>query len=112
MLEKVFIVNSESLGHGDMDLGRKMMGAFLRKLWANDNKPDAIILYNSGVKLAAKGSHVLDAMQGLHDCGVDLIACGTCVSHYGLENTVEAARVSGMEEIASILLTAKSVITV
>jgi len=53
--------------------------SFLRKLFALGTKPDAIILYNSGVKLLADGSSVLDAMEALFKAGVDIIACGTCV---------------------------------
>lgn len=111
-MKKVIIINSESLGRGDEGLGQRLMGAFLRKLWAREEKPDAIICYNSGVKLMAKGSTVLDAMDGLSGAGVDILACGTCVEHYNLMNDMQVGRVSNMEEIASILMTAESVVTV
>ncbi len=111
-MKKVFIINSDSLGAGDQDLGQKLMGAFLRKLWASDTKPEAIICYNSGVKLTAKGSPVLDAMDGLYSAGVDILACGTCVEFYNLKNDIQAGRISNMEEIVSILATAESVVTV
>ena len=111
-MKKVIIINSESLGRGDEGLGQRLMGAFLRKLWAREEKPDAIICYNSGVKLMAKGSTVLDAMDGLSGAGVDILACGTCVERYNLMNDIQIGRVSNMEEIASILMTAESVVTV
>lgn len=111
-MERVIIVNSEFFGKGDEWLGKKLLGAFLRKVWANSNKPDAIILYNSGVKIAATGSEMLEVIVGLHESGVDILACGTCVSHYGLEHAMHSARISNMDEIAGIMLSADHVVTV
>lgn len=111
-MKKAIIINSEFLGKGDENLGLRLMGAFLRKLWAHDKKPDAIICYNSGVKLMAKGSPVMDALSGLQEAGVEILACGTCVEHYSLTGDIVAGRISNMEEIVSILLTADSVVTV
>jgi selenium metabolism protein YedF len=111
-MKKVVIINSDSLGRGDDNLGQRLMGAFLRKLWAREEKPDAIICYNAGVKLIAKGSAVLDVLSGLQEAGVDILACGTCIEHYNLVNDIKVGRISDMEEIASIFMTAESVITV
>jgi selenium metabolism protein YedF len=111
-MKKVVIINSDSLGRGDDNLGQRLMGAFLRKLWAREEKPDAIICYNGGVKLIAKGSAVLDVLSGLQEAGVDILACGTCIEHFNLVNDIKVGRISNMEEIASIFMTAESVITV
>jgi len=107
----VVLINSEFLGRGDDELGRKLMGSFLRKIWAREPKPDRIVFYNSGVKLLAEGSGVLDAATGLIGAGVDLIACGTCVSHFKLDGKVAAGRVSNMDEIAGILVDSERVVT-
>ena len=111
-MDSVIIINKETFGSGDLELGTKLMGAFLRKLWAKQNKPDAIILYNAGVKLAAFGSPVLEVFHGLHEAGVDILACGTCVDHYGIDEAAMEARVSNMEELSDLMLSAASVITV
>ena len=111
-MKKVIIINSEFFGRGDDGLGEKLMGAFLRKLWAKEEKPDAIICYNSGVKLMAKGASVLDAMMGLYEAGVDILACGTCVEFYGLNSDMQAGRISNMDEISAILMSAESVVTI
>ena len=110
-MDKVIIINNESFGNGSEELGKKLMGAFLRKVWAKDGKPDTIILYNSGVKIAAEGSPVLDAVTGLMEAGVDILACGTCVEFFKLENAIKAGRISNMDEISSVILNAKSVVT-
>ncbi len=54
----------------------------------------------------------LDALHGLHDSGVDLIACGTCIDFYALTDKVDVGRVSGMEEIVDLTQKADSVVTV
>jgi DsrE/DsrF-like family. len=111
-MKKVIIINGESLGRGAEDLGQKLMGTFLRKLWAGELKPAAIVCYNSAVKLMTDGSNVLDALTALEEAGVDILACGTCVDYYQLEDKLQVGRISNMEEIAAMLMTADSVVTV
>ena len=106
------VINSEFLGSGSNELGSKLMGSFFRKIWASAQKPDRIIFYNSGVKLLAQGSPVLDAMEALANAGVDLIACGTCVAFFGLQDKLAFGRVSTMEEIASIITGSAGTVTV
>ena len=110
-MKKTIIINSETLGSGSKELGEKLMGSFLRKICILESKPDTIIFYNSGVKLLAKGSSVLDALDTLFNAGVDVIACGTCVAYYELNDKIVIGRVSNMQEIASTLLDSESVIT-
>ena len=112
MLRRAIIVNSESFGKGNEELGKKLMGVFLKKLWASDNKPEWIIFYNSGVKLLAVGSDVIDALDALFTAGVDLLACGTCITFYGLDDKLKIGRISNMDEIVAVLMKAENVITV
>lgn len=111
-MDRIIIINKETFGSGDDGLGQKLMGAFLRKLWAKPVKPDAIILYNAGVKLAAAGSPVLEVFHGLHAASVDILACGTCVDHYGIDEASLEGRISNMEEISDLMLSSASVVTV
>lgn len=106
------VINSRQLGHGDPELGERLMGSFLRKLWGQAKKPKAMLFYNSGVQLLAEGSSVLDALHELDKSGVELIACGTCVSHFELKEKIVVGRVSDMQEIVELLLRSRSVITV
>ena len=111
-MKKLVVINSEFFGRGSDELGKKLIGSFLRKVWSQDDKPDAVIFYNSAVKLLEKGSPVLDALDALAAAGVDLIACGTCVTHYELKSKLALGRVSDMQEISSSLMSAERVITV
>lgn len=109
---RVVIINGDSMGHGDTELGQKLIGSFLRKLWAGEKKPETVVFYNSGVKLLTRDSTVLDSLQGLAGAGVDLLACGTCVSFFSLKELLVVGRVSDMGEIAGLLMTADQVVTI
>ena len=111
-MKTAIVINNESFGKGDNELGIRLMGAFLRKLWASDALPDIIICYNSGVKLLADGSSVLDALEGLSVKGVEIIGCGTCIDHFHIGDSIRVGRKSDMAEIVSIMMSYNKVITV
>lgn len=111
-MKKTLIINSEFMGSGSAELGHQLMGSFLRKLWGADNKPARILFYNSAVKLLTKGSPVLEALDGLFEAGVDLIACGTCVAYFDLKDKIVIGRVSDMNEIAGSMLNDNDVVTI
>ncbi|PIQ88884.1 MAG: response regulator SirA [Candidatus Omnitrophica bacterium CG11_big_fil_rev_8_21_14_0_20_42_13] len=111
-MKKTVVINNEILGRGNDDLGRQIMGSFLRKLCLENNKPEKIIFYNSGVKLLVKNSGVFDAIELLLKSGVDLIACGTCVNYYELKDKIEPVHISDMVTIISTLMNSDNVITV
>lgn len=111
-MKKTMVINSEIMGKGSEELGKNLMGSFLRKLQVNKDKPDIIVLYNSGVKLIAQGSSVLDALDALFKTGVDIVACGTCIGFFGLKDKVVVGRVSNMQETVRILMESENVMTV
>lgn len=111
-MKKALVVNSEYMGAGDNELGAKLIGSLLRKLWAAETRPEAILFYNSGVKLLAEGSSALDALNGLYEAGVDLIACGTCCTFFDITEKVKVGRIGDMQEISGIMMSADSVVTI
>ncbi|WP_105615198.1 sulfurtransferase-like selenium metabolism protein YedF [Vallitalea okinawensis] len=111
-MKTLIVINNESFGKGDDELGKRLMGAYLKKLWVRDEMPDTIVCYNSGAKLVAKGSMVLDALNGLYEKGVDILACGTCLNHYHLADQVKVGRSTDMGEIVELMMTYDKVITV
>lgn len=110
-MKTTVVLHSETLGKGNDELGKTLMGAFLRKLWASEKKPDAIIFYNSAVHLMTEKSSVLDALSGLSKAGVDLIACQACIGFYEIEKKLVVGRISEMQEVVSILMKSEKVIT-
>ena len=109
---EAIIINSESMGSGSEDLGKVLMGAFLKKLWVRETKPDVLILYNSGVKILRKEAGLMDVVVGLEEAGVEILACGTCLGHYEMHDHMVAGRESNMEEIVGIMGSADKVVTI
>lgn len=108
----VVLVASDTLGRGEAELGNILIRGFLHTLNEVEPLPATLVLINSGVKLVAEGSAVLDDLGALCDKGVEVLACGTCLNYYGLEDKVAVGQVSNMYSIAEALLRADKVISV
>ena len=111
-MKKVVVINSEAMGKGSEELGKQLIGGFLRKLWNQQTKPQTVMFYNSGVNLLVEGSSVLDALEGSFKAGVDLVVCGTCCDYYDIRDKIRVGRISDMQEITSLLMNADNVITI
>lgn len=110
-MKTTIVINQDCMGHGDKVLGKKIIGAFFKKIWAREDKPTHIVLYNSGVNLLTKKGEVLDALTGLSDSGVEILGCGTCIDAYGISDDIMVGTVSNMEDIVSAMEAADKVIT-
>ncbi|NLG27119.1 MAG: sulfurtransferase-like selenium metabolism protein YedF [Chloroflexi bacterium] len=109
----VVLVASEFLGRGEhAELGAVLMRSWFHTLGEVKPTPDVVILVNSGVKLAVEGSPVLEDLRALADCGVQVLACGTCLGYYGLKDKLALGEVSNMYAIAETLLGAARVVSV
>ncbi len=108
----VLLVASSTLGQGDDELGDVLMRTFIHTLGESDIKPHKIIFMNSGVKLVAQGSEVIDDLRALEKESVEILACGTCLGHFGLKDAVEVGRISNMYEITMALMKATKVISI
>jgi len=111
-MNRIIVLNSEFMGRGDEELGRKLMGSFLRKLSVEEKKPQKIIFLNSGVKLLSKKSVVLDAIDLLNQAGIVMVACGTCAHHYNIIEEIEPEWISDMSTIISTMMNSENVITI
>ena len=106
------IVPGDTMGRGDDALGATILGGLLRTLAALEPKPDAVVFYNTAVRLLAPESPHLEALRALDDAGVDLLACVTCLEHLRLTERMALGQVSNMREIVQRTLAAGKVITV
>lgn len=98
------------MGHGDRELGRKVIGTFIRKSAALRGL-QAVLMVNSGVKFAATDSPILPELSQLHEKGIDVLACGTCVDNFDLRDSIRVGTISNMDEIIRELDRADKVIT-
>ncbi|MBN2338997.1 MAG: sulfurtransferase-like selenium metabolism protein YedF, partial [Acidobacteria bacterium] len=102
----------EFMGRGDDVLGNILIRAFFHTLGEVEPRPDLLVFYNSGVKLAVEGSPVLEDLRELEEGGIRLLICGTCLGQYGLRDKVAVGEVSNMYAIAETLLGAGKVVSV
>ncbi|TDA70698.1 MAG: sulfurtransferase-like selenium metabolism protein YedF [Clostridia bacterium] len=108
---QVVLVTSDTLGHGEAELGRVLMQSFLGTLAESEALPQSLTFINSGVKLVCEGSPVLDSLMRLEQGGVEISACGTCLDYYHLKEKLCVGRVTNMYAIVTSLLTASKVTT-
>ncbi|GAG75783.1 unnamed protein product [marine sediment metagenome] len=110
-MNTTILINNKGFVPAPEDLGKEMMGSFLRKLWMSQDKPERIIFYGTGVMLLTEESPILDALDALFKAGVDLIACATCVGYYKLRDKIVIGRISDMQEFVSAIMKSDKVIT-
>ena len=103
-------VTASTMGAGDDELGALLLRSFLKTQSQLDRAPDAVIFYNSGVRLCCEGSPLLDDLRELEGAGVEIIACGTCLNFFELGEKLAVGRVTDMLEIASRLAGAGSIV--
>ena len=107
----VLFIASDVLGRDDQQLGSYLMQSFLDTLGGLILRPETIIFINNGAKLVTKDSPVLEELLQLEDLGVDILACGTCLSHFELSEKVAVGKVSNMYNIADTLLRADKIVS-
>jgi len=108
----VLFIGSDVLGRGeDYQLGSLLMQKFLHTLAGLTSRPETIILVNNGVKLVTEDSLTAGELGRLENQGIEILACGTCLSHFQLTDKVAVGQVSNMYTIADTLLKAEKVIS-
>lgn len=108
----VVLVASDGIGRGDDELGAILIRSFLHTLNEVEPLPDTIVFLNAGVKLTVEGSPVLEDLATLAQKGVGILACGTCLGHFGLKDKLAVGEISNMYSIAETLLVAGNVVAV
>ncbi len=108
----VVFIGADTMGRGDDRLGKILMGAMLGALPETQPRPSAVVLMNTGVKLAVEGSEALDKLRKLEELGMEILVCGTCLDFFGLKEKVAVGKVSNMFSILETFLKAGSVVTV
>lgn len=109
----VLFIGSDVVGRGeDYQLGSLLMQKLLHTISGHSLKPAAVVLMNNGVKLVTQDSLVLGELRQLENRGVDILACGTCLSRFQLTDKVAVGQVSNMFDIADAMLKAAKVISI
>lgn len=96
----VVVIASEQMGSGDETLGKILIKGFLFALTQLDVLPQTILFYNSGAFLTTEGSESLKDIRALEEAGVEILTCGTCMNHYGIQDKLAVGAVTNMYAIA------------
>lgn len=108
----VVFVPADTVGRGPEELGAILVRTFFHVLTEASPCPDVVVFMNSGVRLVAEGSPVLNDLKLLADRGVQILACGTCLDFFDLKARVAVGTVSNMYTIVETLLSAGRLVTV
>jgi sulfur relay (sulfurtransferase) complex TusBCD TusD component (DsrE family) len=109
----VIVFKTQGLGMTDnQPLKEKLAKSYLGMALQMEPPPAAICFYTDGVRLACKGSPILDELKALETKGTRLILCQTCLNTFGLSDEVAVGVVGGMGDIITAMWQADSVITV
>lgn len=106
----VVVLSSSCMGVGDDTLGAALMKGFVYALTQLDSAPDTVLLYNGGARLSAAGAETVGDLKLLEENGTEVLTCGTCLKHYGLEAQLAVGSVTNMYVIAETLSRAGKVI--
>lgn len=101
---RVLLLGSDGMGRGSDALGLTILANFLKTLVGNPLRPEKIVCWNAGVKLLTGDSPVVATLHDLEGIGVEILACKTCVEHFGLQEKLQAGEISTMPVISDLLL--------
>jgi hypothetical protein len=107
----VILIGQAGLGSGDPKLGGLILANFLRMLGDRDEKPEYIVLWNEGVRIAVEDSDWILHLRRLEEQGVKIVCCLTCIEFLGLEGRIPEGWVGNMARIQEILFS-RCVLTV
>lgn len=107
----VIVLAEDKMGRGNDELGSVLIRAFLHTINLQMEKPDVMIFYNTGVKLALQESEVLDDLKELAAIGVEMLVCGTCLNYFEVKDKLGVGVVSNMYDIAGIMSKAGRLLT-
>ena len=105
------LIGSDQLGAGDAALGGKLMTSFIKTLKEMGDDLWRLVFINSGVKLVASGSPVLDELAAYEEHGLTILACGTCLGHFGLTEKKQCGQTTNMLDIVTAMQLADKVIS-
>ena len=104
---QVVVLDKDYMGEGEERLGKVLLKSYLTTLRDISFKPEAILMYNSAVKITMD-EELIPILKDLEDSGTDLLLCGTCIKYYEIEPTI--GKPSNMFSITGIQMNADKVL--
>ncbi len=111
--QKIMVtVATDCMGHGDDELGAKLMVSFLTTLKEMGDELWRLVFVNNGVKLTIGGSNVLPVLKDLEDHGIRILVCGTCLNHFTLLDKKQVGETTNMLDIVTAMQLADKVVNI
>ncbi|MCD6560268.1 MAG: sulfurtransferase-like selenium metabolism protein YedF [Deltaproteobacteria bacterium] len=112
-LKKIMVmVTNNLIGHGDRELGYKLMISFLKTLKEMGNELWRLVFINNGVKLTITGSEALPILKELDERDLHILVCGTCLIHFNLLDKKQVGETTNMLDIVTAMQLADKVISI
>lgn len=108
----VIQISRYGMGDADEELRIVLARKYLELLAEVEILPESIFFFADGVKLVVEGSPVLGELRALEEKGVRLVACSTCLGHFGLTEKVAAGVAGGMAGLIEAQFGAAKVISI
>ena len=106
------MITTDVIGHGDNELGSKLMASFIKTLSEMGDDLWRLIFINGGVKLTIDGAGTLDDLKALEKEGVHILVCGTCLTFFNLLDKKMVGETTNMLDVVTALQLADKVINV
>lgn len=95
----VAVIDSDTMGRGNEELGKILMKGFIFALSKLEALPKTVLFYNGGARLTCEGSESLEDLKSMEEQGVEIFTCGTCLDFYGLKDKLAVGSVTNMYTI-------------
>lgn len=102
MENKVILLQSDRIGDESGGLGATVLETFLTVLKSEGHLPVAIFCMNRAVLTLTADSLCSLKLAELEEAGVKVLACKTCVDHYGVEDQLVCGKISGMSTFVEL----------
>ncbi|MDR2158466.1 MAG: sulfurtransferase-like selenium metabolism protein YedF [Treponema sp.] len=99
----VVAVGKNTMGTGSDELGAILVKGFIYALTELDRPPEAMLFFNSGVRLTTGDSNVTGDLKKLEEKGTIVSSCGTCLDFYQLKDRLAVGNVTNMYAIAAAM---------
>ncbi|MFO7665681.1 MAG: sulfurtransferase-like selenium metabolism protein YedF, partial [Desulfobacterales bacterium] len=112
-LKKIMVmITSNRMGHGDDELGEKLMVSFLKTLKEMGPELWRLVFVNNGVKLTIEGAKVLPVLKETENSGIRILVCGTCLTHFNLLDKKMVGETTNMLDIVTAMQLVDKVINI
>ena len=106
------MVANDCMGHGDDELGSKLMLSFLKTMKEMGEELWRLVFVNNGVKLTTGDAEILPVLKEYEEQGLHILVCGTCLTYFNLLDKKQVGETTNMLDIVTAMQLADKVINI